>query len=504
MDLRTDAAMPGDGTVIVVGSGPPGAAAALRLIHAGVDVTLLEAGLGHRALGLTMRIRGVTVARLHRGLGTRTSDVVVSGDPDAIVYEDIAPGGLTNHWSCAVPRFSPDDFRDARRAGDRYTWPIGYDDLVPWYEWVEPLLHISGASADAPQMPAGSVRTVRSLPRGWQPVAEAAARYGHGLVPVPYVYGARTTLTLSGTVFNSFVRLLKPAQRAGRLTVHDGARVVQLEWSAARRRVEAVVFRDVRSGATRRIGCRAVVLAAGAINTAKILLQSTSGDFPAGLGNTHGVLGRYLHDHPLGKVGIHFGSPIPIHPAACLTRQPLDQAPPLYAAACLQWSGTGTLARSVVTGRPGYAFWSGFNIFGTMAPSADNCVALDTSRASDDGTPALDVRVRFPPQSAETLVGARDRLISLLEEARLRPRVGVWITEPAGGAVHFAGTCRMHASPEFGMLDGRSRLHAVPNVVVADSAAFTTGPEKNPVLTAMALAARGSQFLADDLRSGLL
>jgi choline dehydrogenase-like flavoprotein len=62
----------------------------------------------------------------------------------------------------------------------------------------------------------------------------------------------------------------------------------------------------------------------------------------------------------------------------------------------------------------------------------------------------------------------------------------------------------MHASPEFGMLDGRSRLHAVPNVVVADSAAFTTGPEKNPVLTAMALAARASQYLADDLRTGVI
>ncbi len=70
--------------------------------------------------------------------------------------------------------------------------------------------------------------------------------------------------------------------------------------------------------------------------------------------------------------------------------------------------------------------------------------------------------------------------------------------------MHFAGTCRMHASPQFGMLDKWSRLHAVPNVVVADSSAFTTGPEKNPVLTAMALAARASQRLVDDMRSGTI
>jgi choline dehydrogenase-like flavoprotein len=60
----------------------------------------------------------------------------------------------------------------------------------------------------------------------------------------------------------------------------------------------------------------------------------------------------------------------------------------------------------------------------------------------------------------------------------------------------------MHASPTYGVVDERCRVHGAANVVVADSAVFTTGPEKNPVLTAMALAARSSQALADDLRAG--
>ena len=60
----------------------------------------------------------------------------------------------------------------------------------------------------------------------------------------------------------------------------------------------------------------------------------------------------------------------------------------------------------------------------------------------------------------------------------------------------------MHASPEFGMLNAWSRMHAVPNVVVADSSVFTTGPEKNPVLTSMTLAARAADRLASDLKSG--
>jgi choline dehydrogenase-like flavoprotein len=76
-----------------------------------------------------------------------------------------------------------------------------------------------------------------------------------------------------------------------------------------------------------------------------------------------------------------------------------------------------------------------------------------------------------------------------------------WQIEPPGTAVHFGGSVRMHHSPRFGMVDAWNRLHAVPNVLVVDPSAFTTGPEKNPTLTAMALASRASQRLAKDLRS---
>jgi len=80
----------------------------------------------------------------------------------------------------------------------------------------------------------------------------------------------------------------------------------------------------------------------------------------------------------------------------------------------------------------------------------------------------------------------------------------LWKIEQLGNSIHFAGTCRMHESPRFGVLDAWSRMHAVPNVMVADSSAFTTGPEKNPALTAMALSARGSDKLARDLRAGYI
>jgi choline dehydrogenase-like flavoprotein len=490
--------------VVVIGSGPPAAAATELLTKAGIEVLLLEAGPADAARGLTVRVRGITVARIHRPLPKRTADLSVTGDPESELFEDVSPGGLTNHWSCAVPRFSRDDFEDARRAGEAYTWPVDYDDLAPWYDWVEPALRIAGTTIDVPQLPAGKVTNVTRLSPRWQPIADAARRDGQALLPVPYVYGAQSTLTFSGTVFNSFVRMIKPALASGRLIVRFGAKVLELQWSGAYRRVEAVLVRDAATGAIERVPCRAVVVAAGAVNTAKLLLQSASTDFPQGLGNTHGVLGRYLHDHPVAKVEIDLAQPMPFQPAACLTRRSLDKTVPLYAAACLQWSGVSLLARSIAKGHPGRLTMCGFNIFGTMAPALENFVALDTTRTSTDGTAGLTLNVRHPPEAATTLVGARDHLASLFDAAKLQPQIRQWFIAPVGGAVHFAGTCRMHSSPQFGMLDKWSRLHAVPNVVVADSSAFTTGPEKNPVLTAMALAARAAQRLVDDMRSAII
>jgi choline dehydrogenase-like flavoprotein len=484
--------------IVVIGSGPAGAAAARALCNAGARVLVLEAGARRRARGLTVRAKGLTVFRFRRPLESRSA-VHGTGDPRVIVHEDIAPGGLSNHWSCAVPRFSEADFADARRAGEAFAWPIDYGDLAPWYDEVEPLLRISGAaSSSSPQVPAGHVSHVRTLAGDWARVANSAAEFGRGLLPTPYAFGDETTLTPSGTVFNAFVRLIEPERRAGRLDVRYDARVVRLEWSASARRVSAVVCADP-GGAETRVACRAVVVAASALRSIEILLRSKSADFPAGLGNTDGVLGRYLHDHPLGKILVDLDVPLPLSPPAYLTRPDLERAQPLLAAACLQWGGAALMLRTLLDGHPGRTRRVGFNLFGSMRPRVDDGIGLDSSSGAEG---ALDLGIVHPPEAIAALDQARDDLLATFERSGMGPRVHRWRVEPVGESNHFGGTCRMHRSPRFGMLDGWSRMHAVPNVAVADSAAFTTGPEKNPVLTAMALAARAADRLARDVRSG--
>jgi choline dehydrogenase-like flavoprotein len=137
-----------------------------------------------------------------------------------------------------------------------------------------------------------------------------------------------------------------------------------------------------------------------------------------------------------------------------------------------------------------------------MAPTLDNWVGLDPTQRSADGAVKLKLNIRHPPEAAVALEKARDDLMDILNRAGRKPRIRNWDVGPVGDSKHYGGTCRMHASPRFGMIDASSRLHAVPNVAVVDSSAFTTGPEKNPVLTAMALAARAGHLLAEDLKAG--
>ena len=485
--------------VVVIGTGPAAAAAAVELSEAGHVPYLLEAGSASARLGVTARVRGLTLAKVRPSLGRR-SDLSMTGDPKAELFEALAPGGLSNHWACAVPRFSADDFADAARAGIEYTWPLDYAALAPWYDRIEPLLHIAGASADVPSLPAGKYRTRWSLTAEWNAVASAASAQGRDLVAMPYAYGAETILTRAATAFNAHTRLIKPILRRGGLSVRYDTRAERLEWSQVDRKVVAVRCRDTRTGAALRIPCRAVVLAAGAVNSAQILLESTSAEFPDGLGNRHGVLGRYLHDHPLAKIVLDLGRRVTLAPASYVTRAALARSEPLYAAACMQWNSASHMARTLLSGHPGQTRRLGFSVFGTMIPTPDDRIAIDRQRANGGRSPLL-FSLRYPERAVRELERAKDELVACLEGAGWAPKVRIFHVEVPGNSVHYGGTCRMHESPRFGVVDAFSRVHGAPNVVVADSSVFTTGPEKNPVLTAMALGARASERLSRDLRA---
>jgi choline dehydrogenase-like flavoprotein len=138
-----------------------------------------------------------------------------------------------------------------------------------------------------------------------------------------------------------------------------------------------------------------------------------------------------------------------------------------------------------------------------MVPTHDNAVRLHPSLKDEFGFPVLDIHVNFDPEVQSNIRDSHQRLQSVLTTAGYANRLITPDEElTPGWASHYGGTVRMHASPAHGMLDGWNRVHAVPNVAVVDASSFTTGAEKNPTLTVMALAARAADRLADDLKRG--
>src|SRR5207245_9315720 len=112
-----------------------------------------------------------------------------------------------------------------------------------------------------------------------------------------------------------------------------GEHVAQLRWNRQTSRLASVIYADRSSGETRQTEGAAVVVAAGPLASTKLLLQSTSSDFPEGLGNNHGVLGCYLHDHPNEWSVLELDRPLPVlDNNVYLSRLPYAELPPLIGA----------------------------------------------------------------------------------------------------------------------------------------------------------------------------
>jgi choline dehydrogenase-like flavoprotein len=490
--------MPDERQVVVIGSGPAGAVAARELSQNGIPVTMLEAGSGFQR-GLLVRFGGKNLYRRTPPLREEAKHSV-SGDPRTQCYVKFAPGGLSNNWTGAVPRFASEDFAEGERLHERFRWPLTYPDLVPYYEKVERSLKITADPRDVPQLPGGHVSYRNHIPKDWQAVERTANKYGQGFTTYPLADGPPNMFVRRGTAFNSYTGIVHPLLHLPNFRLQTGAHALQLQWSPTKRKVDGVVYYSRQTGCIERLGASAVVIACGALGSAKLLHNSVSNDFPHGLGNSEGLLGRFLHDHPREWWSFQMDRPLRfLSPSAYLTRRPYNSSPPLLATS---WTlGTANLQDHVRSrfGLKGTAV--GVQVLGTMIPS-EACIAKPSTTKKDEfGLPALDVCIHYSDTEVENVVRSRQHLMNIMEDAGCHATLGKIVpTLFPGTAAHYGGTARMHTKPEYGVTDAWNRIHGSPNVVVCDAACFTTAVEKNPTLTVMAIAARAATRLAHDLK----
>jgi choline dehydrogenase-like flavoprotein len=480
-----------DDAVVVIGGGPCGGIAATQLLAAGLDVVLLDSGVRAPA-GIVVKVAGRTVFRWVDRRHLHVNRQVSATDPKTEWYSSLSLGGLSNYWTGAVPRFAPDDFTEGARLDERYEWPIRYEDLEPYYAVAERLLRATGGPS-IPTVPPGETAFTAPVRRQWTDVLEQASAAGFPMGFLPRAKGRPWMLALQGNEFDSYHNVIAPAVRRGGLRLVRGAHVLRLLHRDGT--ATGVEYLDGGSGAVKTIRGRAFVVAAGALDSTEILMRSATPELPQGLGSSSGVLGRYIHDHPREWYPVRFDRKLPaLVDPLYLARAAAEVSPPLMAAQCTIGLASGRDRLRTFYG--GATDMAGIQTFGTMVPSPEHGISLVGSNEQASTASRLHIDLVYDEAVVRNMEESRSRLRDAFAAAGIRAELGPFHDLAPGSSVHVSGTARMHRKREYGAVDEWNRLFDAPNVIVVDSACFTTGVEKNPALTAMAIAARAAHHLA--------
>lgn len=535
--------------IIIVGAGAGGGVAAAVLAEAGLSVLVLERG-SHLPPGSDGRdhLRHQRYSRYGHNAGPDIDShprVLVERDgrervvrPHEPGYQNnaAAVGGGTTVYGAQAWRFLPDDFRMATVYGtpagsSLADWPITYADLAPYYERIEWEMGVAGdgdLSVKHWQRERGFPMPPLPLTRRGSVLRGGAAALGWDVLPIPALintvpYNGRPACTQcqfcvgftcqvdakSGTQ-NTF---LPRAMATHRCTLISKAMVARVEVDG-RGHVNGVTYVN-DSGETIRARGRAVILAAGAIETARLLLNSATARYPQGLGNRHDQVGRHLQGH--------------YYPAAVglMSEVVYDGQGPGIATATVKFNhgnaglvGGGMLADEFID--PPIVFWSRnlppelprwgevnkrfmrenftriMRLTGPVQeiPSPDARVTVDPVVRDRWGQPVARLSGTTHPETVRTAAFMFERAKEWL---RASGAVRVWGQPPGlylSGGQHQAGTCRMGDDPRTSVTDHWGRVHGHKNLFVMDGSVHVTNGGFNPVLTILALAYRSAEHLA--------
>jgi choline dehydrogenase-like flavoprotein len=430
------------------------------------------------------------------------------------------------HWI----RLHPSDFRVRTLDGVADDWPIGWRDLWPWYDVVDREFGASGLAGDPalPEIPEYPLPPLPLSP-GAKIAAKAMDRLGWHWWPGPNAiasrpYDGRRPCVQRGTCMTGCAETAKAqadrtqmlkAQALG-VEVVTGARVRKITTSESGLATGAAYID--RSGVEHHQAADVVLLAAGAIGTARLLLLSASPRHPDGLANSSGLVGKRLMVHPRGRVvGIfdeyleswqgHAGLQIvsyqfyesdarrgfvrgakwgivPVRGAlwSALSRDADEQV----------W---GAALHDRVKRRLGHA--AAWGISGEDLPEETNQVTIG-DQTDSDGIPAVKVRYRMSENSRRLIHFQVEHAAQAFREAGA---IEVDTDEgTTSGNPHLLGTARMGTSPRDSVVDQWGQTHDVPNLYVIDASVFVTAGAANPSNTISALAKRNVSHLIEQRR----
>jgi choline dehydrogenase-like flavoprotein len=517
--------------VVVIGSGVAGALVAHQMALAGKWVILLEAGSRVPRWQTVERFRNQpnkydnnqcypsTPAAPHPEYDPPNHYLIQKG-PDLFEQQFLRMvGGTTWHWAAAAWRFLPNDFKLKSLFGVGRDWPIQYDDLEPYYYRAEVELGVWGnqdygspRSRPYPMAPlpaSYNEKTVMDLlnqhDKSLNVVIEPAARNSRPYDGRPTCCGNNNCMPICpiGAMYCGIFHVDKAVQAGAQLITE--AVVYRLE-VGANKQIVAALYKDHR-GVEHRVTGRYFVVAANGIETPRLLLMSTSHDFPNGLANSSDMVGRNLMDHP--GTGVTFYANQPLWPG----RGPEEMTSLIgyrdgafRATECgkkLHMSNTNRIqqeAQKIFAAgkllkpaeldaqiRDRASRFVEFDSFHEILPSPANRLLLSSTEKDALGLPRPEVHYTIDDYVKRGAVKTREIFATA---AKVLGGTEIKFNDDFAPNNHITGATIMGSDPRDSVVDGHCRSHDHPNLFISSSATMASVGTANVTLTIAALALR--------------
>lgn len=524
--------------VCVIGSGPAGGVLSKELAESGAKVVLVEAGRLHAAADYKFHSMPYDFPKRVRSDPGYSKEVLESihyEESDAIGVDRIRTvGGRSTHWNAAVFRFSEADFRERSLEGVEEDWPISYQELAPYYSYVEKMIGVSGSREGLTTVPDGEfLMPPLKLRCSDVVVKRACAKLGYPLIPTRKAlntrpFDKRPACHYCGhcmegcdvsAIFSVPGSMFPKARATGNFTLLQNklAREILTDDEG---QVRAVAVIDTVTRKEEEITAKRFAVCCATVESARLLLNSRSPRHPNGLANSSDAVGRYLHGHVVAATygyldelaGTKQGNTDGALDHTFIPRVLKDPKKRKYVGGfqfqnnyvgyrypyqAQHLKGFGAdFKQQVRTLQPALYQMGGY---GKVMARPENRVTVDPKRPDAYGIPTPVVRFRFNENDIAMWKDIKETAREILDAAKVRLMFDT-SPEPAGFASHEVGTVRMGNSPKTSVLNSYCKTHDVKNLYVVDGSCFVTFPEKNPTLTIMAMAVRAARQMSAEAK----
>ena len=552
---------------IVVGSGISGGWAAKELTEKGLKVLLLERGrdiehikdyvtankesweFPHRGIMPTQQmLQDYPVLKRDYPLNETVLDLWVKDKESP--YTETKPfswfrgyhvGGRSLMWGRQSYRFNKWDFEANLMDGYGVDWPIRYEDMAPWYGYVEQFAGIQGSKEGLDVLPDGEFMPAMEMNCVEKDVAQKIKKAFKGNRHMFIGRSANITMPHQdrvncqyrnrcwrgcpfGGYFSTQSSTLPAAMKTGRLTLRPYSIVTQVLYNKDTQKASGVEVLDAIDNKTYSFKAQLIFLCASAFNSTWIMMNSATNIWPEGLGSSSGELGHNVMDHHC-RLGAS-GKTAAFNDRYQYGRRPTGIYIPRfrniyddkrdYVRGFGYQGGAGrgrgvevaefTIGQSLkeALSVPSDHWGMGVMGFGEMLPYHENKISLDKSKKDKWGLPVLNMDVEIKENEKKMRLDMINDAKEMLEAAGLEEVQTYDYGYEVGMGIHEMGTARMGRDPKSSVLNGNNQVWDCKNVFVTDGACMTSASCVNPSLTYMAMTARAADFAVAELKKGNL